>query len=433
MLTTPARRPRLLPLPSARLAAMCAAALLAAAACGPSDAEPTPDGAPEPAPVDAGGGEPATPDDGDEPAFELPPAAPSGRVGGAVNDAAPEFAGIDAWLNSDPLTMEALRGDVVLIDFWTYTCINCIRTLPYLQDWHEKYDGLGLSIVGVHTPEFEFEKLTANVTAANEELGVAWPVAQDNDFRTWRAYNNRFWPAKYLIDANGVVRYAHFGEGAYEETEDVIRFLLTEAGADVEGVPLNPDTGPVWDARAQGTSTADRQTREIYGGWNRNANGIYIGHEDYYSAPLTTQFYTDHGNHLNHAIFLQGSWTALEESIKHGRETESLEDHIALIFYARSVNFVTDFEEGAEPYEVDVTIAELSADGAPLAYRPLAEDEAGEHVVVEDGRSYFVVDEADLYNVVSLPEFGGRELKFASNSADFALFALTFGSYDETY
>ena len=195
------------------------------------------------------------------------PMSLTGSSGGEVGDTAPEFSGITQWLSSDPLTMEGLRGQVVLIDFWTYTCINCIRTLPYLIEWNEKYADKGLTIVGVHAPEFEFEKVTENVIEASAELGVVWPVAQDNDFRTWRSYNNRFWPAKYLIDANGLVRYRHFGEGAYDETEEQIRNLLTEAGVDVAGVAANPDTGPAFDPRAQGTSRADQQTREIYGGW----------------------------------------------------------------------------------------------------------------------------------------------------------------------
>jgi len=151
---------------------------------------------------------------------------------------APEFSGISQWLNSEPLTMEGLRGDVVLIDFWTYTCINCIRTMPYLRDWNEKYADRGLTMVGVHTPEFDFEKITDNVVAANDELGVVWPVAQDNDFRTWRSYNNRYWPAKYLVDANGVIRYRHFGEGAYEQTEHHIRALMAEAGYEVPDVTI---------------------------------------------------------------------------------------------------------------------------------------------------------------------------------------------------
>ena len=368
----------------------------------------------------------------------MPEFTVSGRMGGALGDTAPEFTGISEWLNSEPLMMAELRGDVVLIDFWTYTCVNCIRTMPYLRDWNEKYAERGLTMIGVHTPEFDFEKITENVVAANDELGVVWPVAQDNDFGTWRSYNNRFWPAKYLIDADGVVRYTHFGEGAYDETEHHIRALLEEAGKDVSDIAASEDTGPVHDERAIGTSAENRQTREIYGGWERNSFQPYIAHLEYYEAgPLATQFYLDPGEHFNHALFLHGSWRTDLEAIAHGRETENYEDYIALRFFARTVNIVIDLEEGVEAFDVQVEIAESlppdAESGAELAYRPLTADEAGEHIVIEDGRSYFVVDEPDLYNVVSLPEFGDAELRFSSNSPHFALFALTFGSYDEVF
>ena len=150
------------------------------------------------------------------------------KVGGAVGNFAPEFGGIDAWINSGPLTMEELHGNVVLIDFWTYTCINCIHTYPFLKEMHAKYADDGLVIVGVHTPEFEFEKEYDNVLEATQKDALVWPMAQDNDYITWRRYSNRYWPAEYLIDKDGIVRYTHFGEGAYAETEAVIRQLLAE-------------------------------------------------------------------------------------------------------------------------------------------------------------------------------------------------------------
>jgi cytochrome c biogenesis protein CcdA/thiol-disulfide isomerase/thioredoxin len=144
--------------------------------------------------------------------------------------AAPDFTGITQWLNSKPLTMQQLRGKVVLIDFWTYTCINCLRTLPYVRAWDERYRDKGLVVVGVHTPEFGFEKETGNVRAAIARNHLQYPVAQDNDYGTWDAWGNQFWPAKYLVDATGQVRYTHFGEGDYSATERAIRTLLGEAG-----------------------------------------------------------------------------------------------------------------------------------------------------------------------------------------------------------
>lgn len=144
--------------------------------------------------------------------------------------AAPQFTGIDTWHNSSPLDMQQLRGKVVLVDFWTYTCINCIRTLPYVKQWHEKYKNQGLVVVGVHTPEYPHERSTANVAAALKRFDIRYPVAQDNRYATWEAYRNQFWPAVYLIDKNGAVVYTHFGEGQYQETESAIQRLLAQAG-----------------------------------------------------------------------------------------------------------------------------------------------------------------------------------------------------------
>jgi cytochrome c biogenesis protein CcdA/thiol-disulfide isomerase/thioredoxin len=147
--------------------------------------------------------------------------------------AAPEFVGTQRWFNTPggrPLSLKRLRGRVVLIDFWTYTCINCLRTLPYLEAWDERYRADGLTIVGVHSPEFPFERDAGNVAAAIKREGIRYPVAQDNDLATWDAWGNQYWPAEYLIDARGQVRHVHFGEGEYDQTEMAIRALLRDAG-----------------------------------------------------------------------------------------------------------------------------------------------------------------------------------------------------------
>jgi cytochrome c biogenesis protein CcdA/thiol-disulfide isomerase/thioredoxin len=144
---------------------------------------------------------------------------------------APGFAGGGRWFNTPPLTLKGLRGRVVLVDFWTYTCINCLRTLPHVRAWDARYRSDGLTIVGVHTPEFDFEHDSGNVKDAIARSKLRYPVVQDNDYATWNAWGNRYWPAKYLIDAKGRVRYVHFGEGEYDKTEAAIRTLLAEAGA----------------------------------------------------------------------------------------------------------------------------------------------------------------------------------------------------------
>lgn len=146
----------------------------------------------------------------------------------AAPTVAPEFAGINQWLNSEPLTMKQLRGKVVLVDFWTYDCINCINTLPHVVKWHGKYKDKGLVVVGVHTPEYAFERKTDNVRAALKRFDIRYPVAQDNRYETWNAYHNRYWPAFYLVNKKGEVVYTHFGEGRYAQTEAKIQQLLAQ-------------------------------------------------------------------------------------------------------------------------------------------------------------------------------------------------------------
>jgi cytochrome c biogenesis protein CcdA/thiol-disulfide isomerase/thioredoxin len=152
----------------------------------------------------------------------------AGGNASAVPVTLPDLSGATAWINSPPLTAESLRGKVVVVDFWTYSCINCLRSLPTIQAWYDKYKDSGLVVLGVHTPEFPFEKDETNVRKAVRELGIVYPVAMDNDYRIWRGFNNRYWPAHYFIDAAGHVRYHHFGEGRYDESEAWIRSLLEE-------------------------------------------------------------------------------------------------------------------------------------------------------------------------------------------------------------
>jgi len=151
-----------------------------------------------------------------------------GEMPAAQAQPAPEFQDIEQWLNSQPLKLEELRGKVVLVDFWTYTCINCLNHLPYVKDWHAKYKDSGLVVVGVHTPEFAYEKSTRNVQAAIKRLEIQHAVAQDNNYATWKAFRNQYWPAVYLIDKQGRIVYSHFGEGSYGATEKKIQSLLAE-------------------------------------------------------------------------------------------------------------------------------------------------------------------------------------------------------------
>ena len=173
--------------------------------------------------------------------------APTSTTTLPVLGKAPEFTGIDSWLNTTgdrPLTLRQLRGKVVLVDFWTYSCINCIRTLPHLRAWYAAYHRAGLEIVGVHTPEFAFEHVRGNVEQATHDLHVTWPVALDNGYKTWDAYSNQYWPAEYLVDRLGRVRRTHFGEGEYSDTEHAIRTLLAANGASVPGARHIADATP---------------------------------------------------------------------------------------------------------------------------------------------------------------------------------------------
>ncbi len=182
---------------------------------------------------------------------------------------APEITGTQRWFNTPggrPLSLASLRGEVVLIDFWTYSCINCIRTLPHLKAWDARYRDAGLNIIGMHAPEFPFERDADNVDRAVRQNGLRYAVAQDNDFATWSAYQNQFWPAKYLIDSRGRVRYSHFGEGAYGETERAIRSLLAEAGRERLGAHTRarPDT-PSQASTPESYLGAQRAERFVHG------------------------------------------------------------------------------------------------------------------------------------------------------------------------
>jgi thiol-disulfide isomerase/thioredoxin len=345
-------------------------------------------------------------------------------AGGQAGPVEPEreLVGITGWLNTEPFTIadQLAQDRVVLIDFWTYTCINCIRTMPFLREWHDKYADSGLVILGVHSPEFDFEHDAGNVLAEMERLGVVWPVAQDNDFATWREFENSFWPAKYLIGVDGDVRYTHFGEGAYAETELEIRAALTEAGWDVSGIAAG-------SAEPERDPEAGAQTRELYGGYERNyhTRGLYAAQEEYYVGPDMVFEYEDIDTSTferNHnQFYLQGPWRNEREAIVHARMTSDLQDYLALRFVSRSVNVVLNPPPG-EPFTVVIEL-----DG-----RPLAPEEAGADISWdEEGQSVIVVDSARVYAIVELPEWSDHDLRLRSNSASFAVFAFTFGNYLE--
>ncbi len=362
-----------------------------------------------------------------KPASEASPAAPGATPVPAATarpapnrDAAPAFevAGVSGWINSEPLTIQGLikANKVVLVDFWTYTCVNCIRTFPFLREWNAKYADRGLVILGVHTPEFDFEKVRANVEKATSENGIIWPIAQDNDYGTWRAFGNHYWPAKYLIGADGKLAFSHFGEGSYIETEEEIRAALKSAGYRVDDIPL----GSVKDGERDEKATMI--TRELYGGYGRSYayGGEYAGQEAYYLGPDLVTDYVDDGNHAHNKFYLQGLWKNEKQAVVHARQTDEAQDYVGLKFAATSVNVVVD-PRGTEPFDVLVEM-----DGAPLT-----KEQAGTDVQFDaQGRSFFTVTVPRLYAVIRLPEFAIAELKLKSASKGFAVSAFTFGVYE---
>ena len=201
--------------------------------------------------------------------------ATAGTADLPVEGQLPDLGGATAWLNSPPLTPAALRGKVVLVDFWTYSCINCLRALPYVKTWYARYRDQGLVVIGVHAPEFAFEKNAANVTRAVHDLGITYPVALDNDYAIWSAFNNQYWPAHYFIDAQGRIRGHHFGEGDYAASEQLLRQLLTEAGAQHLSVAAEPHGSGVEAA----PDMPDVGSPETYVGYERAANFASPGGE----------------------------------------------------------------------------------------------------------------------------------------------------------
>jgi thiol-disulfide isomerase/thioredoxin len=191
----------------------------------------------------------------------------------------PSLNGAVQWLNSPPLTAQSLRGKVVLIDFWTYSCINCLRSLPYVKAWADKYKDQGLVVIGVHAPEFAFERNIDNVKKATHDLGIDYPVAIDNNYAIWRSLNNQYWPAHYFVDAQGRIRYHHFGEGDYAQSEKVIQQLLTEAGhANAANMPTGLTSASVQGVEAAADNN-DMQSPETYIGYARAENFASPGGE----------------------------------------------------------------------------------------------------------------------------------------------------------
>jgi thiol-disulfide isomerase/thioredoxin len=324
------------------------------------------------------------------------------------------LVGIGDWVNSGPLDLDQLADEnkVVLLDFWTYTCVNCVRTFPYLNAWHEAYADNGLVIIGIHSPEFEFEKSLANVQVAADRYGIEYPIALDSDKETWDKYGNHFWPSKYLISNTGEVVLRHFGEGGYDEFDLAIRSALEQAGNEVTAIARVEVASP------DRSNSAHTVTRELYGGYSNNylPDGLYVGQDAYYAVPDTVVDYADDGTRRHGQFFLNGSWTNRESSLVAGPTSIDSPSHVAFDFFATSVNAVL----GA-PGESQQVIVEI--DRAPVSI-----NEAGPDISWDsNGNSVVLVSDARLYQIIELPEFGKHELKLKTNSEGLAFYTVTFG------
>jgi thiol-disulfide isomerase/thioredoxin len=320
-----------------------------------------------------------------------------------VQGVMPPLDGATQWLNSAPLSREGLRGKVVLVDFWTYSCINCIRALPFVEAWHEKYRDQGLVVIGVHAPEFAFEKDLRNVQREVDALSLTYPVAIDNDYAVWRAFTNRYWPAHYFVDANGNIRHTHFGEGEYEASERVIQQLLAEAGRAAVATDL---VAPNGEGAALAPDFVSVVTPETYVGHARaesfaSPGGQVLGRAHDYTAPQRLG--------LNEWA-LAGRWTVGEEEAVLDAERGKILMH----FQARDLHLVLG----------------PGADGKPARFRVMLDGAApgADHGSDVDADGVGTVREHRLYQLIRQQD-AGRNRTFEIEFLDpgVAAYAFTFG------
>ncbi|MBI1822999.1 MAG: redoxin domain-containing protein [Nitrospirae bacterium] len=288
----------------------------------------------------------------------------------------PEVQGIDEWLNtSSPMAVSREKGKVVIVDFWTYSCINCIRTIPYLNDWYDKYHDRGLVIIGIHTPEFTFEKEVERVKEAVSFLKIKYAVGLDNQKKTWDAFGNHYWPHKYFFGPDGTLRYEVVGEGRYDESEDKIQELLTETGVEFKKDHLNRMAGE--EVQFQKIKTPEIFFGTFHGGFIGNPLGILSGSGRPYQFPPQFE---------ENAFYLSGSWNIQDQfALYTGRER----GEVRLIYDAKSVNWVAGTNQNGIWVEV------------MLDRHYLNSEEAGEDIVIDsEGRSKVFVSQKKLYRII---------------------------------
>ena len=318
---------------------------------------------------------------------------------------APEFKGITSYINTNQTKLSDLKGKVVLVDFWTYSCINCIRTLPYLVDWNQKYSDKGLVIVGVHSPEFEFEKNIDNVKQAVARFGIKYPVLLDNDHETWNAFQNSYWPRKYLVDSDGYIRYDHIGEGGYAETENAIRSLLAER-SNQQGLEIsNLNQTKLIVPSAPSVDFNQIKSPELYFGYQfaRAQLGNIQGFN-----PEKTVNYTIPGSNLeSNVIYLQGLWKNNPDSM----ELVGSNGKIMLAYSAKSINIVAGGKGEA--------IVKEDGKGNQTNNTFKGND------VDAEGR--LTVDGQRLYNIADHTNYGNHQIEIAARGPGFKVYTFTFG------
>ncbi len=328
---------------------------------------------------------------------------------------APDFPANATWLQGGPLTKDGLHGHSFLIDFWDYTCVNCLHTLPYVKEWHRRYKDAGLTIIGVHAPEFSFAHNADNVRRAVAEQGLEYPIVIDNDYAIWQAYANNYWPANYLVDHEGYLRYYHFGEGAYDETELAVQTLLRQVTPDAILPPL---LEPLRDGDRPG-AVCYRVTPELYLGYQRGRIGNTAG-----ITPDKPATYRDLDKHAEGYFFLENDWLLTGESAARpvGAQGES---RLHVKYMAKEVNLVM-MPPLTGPGRLELLQDPSTGSGqAPL---PLAAEDCGADVQVEGGKAIVTVATPRMYRLVNNRELDTHNLTLVTNSDGLSLYAFTFTS-----
>lgn len=323
---------------------------------------------------------------------------------------APEIGPV--WLNSPPLTLRQFRGSIVLLDFWDFTCVNCLRTLPYVTAWHRRYRPYGVHVLGIHAPEFYFSRAPEVVERALSELGIDYPVMLDNDYAVWKQFANRYWPTKYLIDGEGYMRYAHFGEGAYTETEEAIQELLHEQNPQLALPPTLPLFRALDELGALGF--CPQPSPEIYLGHRRGrlANADGFKEDDLHRYDLGAGPQADTPE-------LSGLWNSLPDCLTVGSRDKSDPSRLCLLYSAAEVNLVLCPSLSQPQGRIDV-----SENGAPLR----AEVRGADIHLDANGQTFLLVDRPRMYRVVNRSHFETALLELRSFTTGLQLFAFTFGS-----